>query len=492
MHLGIKNFIGGPTRTLFGDGTYSGNIIQGGNVLQPQTVNWPPDQNTGGSAGSTNDNSTRVDISWSFPAGETVTHLGIYGTGAAFTALLYIMRRNSAGNYTNVASITATVAATAGWQFFPLPTAFAVPADAYTYHVGSYSVSQVRYNNVATLQAGNSGGQFVVGSTGALTESSAVTHMVAARYEQRAVTNCIYITGAATVAPDVVTGASAYSASNIVLDGSTASLSPSTNSKGLIGFVRGSFRAVNGAKAHINKLGKAGGFGNLTALDLAPISIIRKLKPSIAAYVVQGKGALGAPSRSVSGNSTYKGVSGTAAGSMQTGGGGEGGTRASGSTARSTGNGGRGGPCCGGGGGGGNCASGGTVTPDYGVGGAGATDETHAGMGGAGDPRGESAGAVGTTALSDNGGGGLFMLFTPVCNIHPGCVVSADGGDGAGHSNGSGGGATGGGCVVIVTALGGYKNLGTVRASGGGIRAAYLGIGGPGGAGSVNIFEISA
>jgi len=35
MQLGIKNFIGGATGTLFGNGTYSQNIVQGGSVLQP-------------------------------------------------------------------------------------------------------------------------------------------------------------------------------------------------------------------------------------------------------------------------------------------------------------------------------------------------------------------------------------------------------------------------------------------------------------------------
>lgn len=89
------------------------------------------------------------------------------------------------------------------------------------------------------------------------------------------------------------------------------------------------------------------------------------------------------------------------------------------------------------------------------------------------------------------------MLFTPALLIDSGCIVSADGAMGGAGTNGNtlgGGGSAGGGIVCVVTKAGGLTNNGTLRANGGPIaQYAFQPIGeqgGPGGAGSVNIFTV--
>lgn len=304
--------------------------------------------------------------------------------------------------------------------------------------------------------------------------------------------DCVVVTGAATVAPDAGTGASVFTATNVAVDG--GSLAPSTNSKGLIGFVSGSVRCYNGGRIHIDKLGKAGNLGNLTVLDLVPASIKRKLKNSLASFVVLGEGAAGAPAGTPTASAAGPGYNGSAATAMQTGGGASGQVQSTGASGTAFNPGGKGGPCCGGAGSGGEYW--GDSVPSYrgpagaygGPGGAGGHPSY--GASGPGDPPG-TGGALQATGA----GGGLLMLFTPLLSLASGCIVSADG---AGGTTNTGtwplnSGGAGGGCVVAVTSPGGYINNGTVRANGGvGTPNSYGATMKPGngGAGSVNIFTV--
>lgn len=291
--------------------------------------------------------------------------------------------------------------------------------------------------------------------------------------------NTVTITGAATVAPDATTGAAVVVCDTLTLDGASASLSPSTNCKGLIIFAKTKIELKNGAKLNIDKKGKAGNFGNLTVLDLVPQALKSRLKPTLASFVVLGEGAAGCVA-SNGGNLT--GLTGATASAMQTGGGGGGGR------CGVTGAGGKGGPCCGGAGSGGSNGTTLDAGPYGGPGSAGAGGYQEAG--GAGDPVGAGANGAGS---GKGPGGGLLMLFTPALSIASGCVVSADGAGGGDSGYGRGGGGAGGGCVALLTSSGGYANSGTVRANGGAGGAGASGApGGPGGAGSVNTYTLAA
>lgn len=307
------------------------------------------------------------------------------------------------------------------------------------------------------------------------------------------------VTGSATLDIDTITEAAVLMCKKLIVDGGT--LTVSANCKGLIVFSSVSVELKNGGKINIDKLGKAGNFGNLTAYDLAPAAIQRKLKRSaIGQYVVFGEGAAGGAAIGAT-EGLVHGRTGSAATSMQTGGGGTGARWNNGSTV-TVGAGGKGGPCCGG------AASGGTggtignaysavAAGPYGATGSdGRTNEgaTYATGGGAGDPVGRTLyadTAVDTTNVATGAGGGLLMLFSPSVSVASGCIVSADGGVGGGAPGGTAGGSAGGGCVCIVTNTGGYSNTGTVRASGGASKSVTYGNGGAGGAGSVNIFSVS-
>lgn len=293
---------------------------------------------------------------------------------------------------------------------------------------------------------------------------------------------CIVITGAATVAPDPITGAAAFMCHNLVLDGAAASLSASTNCKGLLGFVDGLVALRDGANLHMNKLGKAGAFGDLSPDLLLPASFASRVATkSLAAYVVKGRGAEGGAT--IAGS--YTSNPGHAAGPMQTGGGGTGMTWGGGTSGK----GGCGGPCCGG------AASGGgnnVVSPPAGdFGGPGGPGSTGS-SGGAGDP----PGMPGETGYSygEGPGGGLIALFAGALTVETGGIISTDGAAG-GAANGCPGGGAGGGCIIVVTRPDGYTNHGTLRAAGGLSGAVYGSTNpsraGTGGAGSVNIFELT-
>lgn len=288
----------------------------------------------------------------------------------------------------------------------------------------------------------------------------------------------VTVTAAATVAPDAVTGASVVMCGWLIVDGASAAVTPSTNSKGLFIFARYGIIVRNGGKINHNNLGKAGNFGNVAVWDLIPESLKIKLKQSgFDAYVVAGEGAAG--------GATGSPPSAAGAGAaMQTGGGGAGGGWNGGAVSAS---GGKGGPFCGGAGGACNTTDAlGKAGPYGGPGGNSIANAAR----GPGDPGGSSGGGDGgTLPIPPGAGGGLLMVFTPSLSVASGCVVSSDGATGgAGTAYGSGG--CGGGIVVITTLAGGYSNAGTVRANGGGITtASYNGF--VGGAGSVNTFTVS-
>lgn len=308
------------------------------------------------------------------------------------------------------------------------------------------------------------------------------------------------VTGAATVVPDAETGASVVTCGWLIVDGASASLAPSTNSKGLVVFARYGIIVRNSGRIHIDKLGKAGNFGNLTAWDLVPAALQAKLSQSgLAAYTILGEGAAGGSGgNNAQSTASNAGAGGTATALKTGGGGGGGGGNNTAGYPGAGGAGGKGGPCCGGAGGGGSGGpqgtSGYTGYPAGDYGGPGGNGRESTGSwnsgGGAGDP----VGVGSNTGQNGQGaGGGLLMLFAPSITISSGCVISADGANGGTATGACAGGAGGGGCVVLVTKTGGYSNAGTVRANGGvggtGYNTWYNG--GAGGAGSVNTFTVS-
>ncbi|OIO05797.1 MAG: hypothetical protein AUJ49_00840 [Desulfovibrionaceae bacterium CG1_02_65_16] len=296
---------------------------------------------------------------------------------------------------------------------------------------------------------------------------------------------CIVITNTATVVPDAYTGAAVWMAHNVALIGASASLSAAANCKGMLGFVSGLTALREGAHLHMDKLGKAGAFGDLSPDMLLPARLRRRIScGQLKSYRVKGEGAEGGAG--VYDNSIYgsHGRTPAPAGPMQTGGGG------SGACSHGTsGHAGKGGPCCGGAGSGGVDAATGPNAGDFGgPGGDGKSGNGYPVCGGGGDPVGVGAGNSTYARPGQGAGGGLLGLFTRHIDIAASCVVSADGAAGGAIAGTTAcGGSTGGGCVFIVTIPGGYTIRGTVRAAGG-----TTGASAPGGVGSVNIFELAA
>ncbi|MDO9082778.1 MAG: hypothetical protein Q7U56_05800, partial [Humidesulfovibrio sp.] len=471
--------------SLFGDGSYSGNVIQGGSVLQPQaSFEWK----LSGMFGTTQSHVLATYYAsglWDGIRSHTGCWISAWpGVDATAEAYLpgvvsiskYVLKSRGDNAYNRSAGAWRVEGLSAsGWVV--LDTRSGMTSADYGWYVDftgtlatpSVPVSKIRLVLTA-MQAGNDG-YFEVGEM----ELYATLQ------------NAVVVTGAATVAPDGTTGASVVMCDTLILDGASASLKPSINSKGLIVYAKTRIHLLNGAKLNIDRLGKAGDFGNLTAYDLTPAGLKGKLSATkLGAYTVLGEGAAGAAANT----SVGSGLSGTAAGAMRTGGGGSGVTELP--NPPPGGKGGKGGPCCGGAGGGGHSYQTteyvGIDAGDYGgPGGNGATGG-NGGSGGAGDPVGNGAAGA---ASGEGAGGGLLMLFTPSLSIASGCIVSADGAR-AGASGYYAGASAGGGCVCIVTLSGGYSNNGTVRASGGeavNLTPGYLG--GPGGVGSVNLFTVN-
>lgn len=484
--------------SLFGDGTYSGNIVQGGVTLQPQAnyvavsaTDIMPAFTAQSTSGWTIDSSS--DWQAAYPGWRVADNV-------VSSPNCWIANAN-----TGWLKFTApTPQAVAGYTIVNEPSEPARAPKNWTFegsNTGSFSgeqtvmdtrVGETGWNGTIRTYTCSAPGTFQYFRLNiTLNNGDALIRLLEVQlYGGCVVTNAIVITGAATVAPDSTTGASVVSCDTLVIDGASASLKPSTNSKGLIIYAKTGITLLNGAKLNIDKLGKAGNFGNLTAYDLAPLSIRRKLKKSaLGAYVVQGEGAAGAAA--VTGVSVT-GLTGAAAAAMQAGGGGSGCTNG-GSGATVSGAGGKGGSCCGGAGGG-ACVSNGLTAPAAGAYGGPGGDGVESGYaahgagGGAGDPVGAPANSGGTGL---GAGGGLLMLFSPSVAIASGCVVSSDGAGtelGTNTYKNTGAGA-GGGCVCIVTETGGYSNAGTVRAAGGVAPTGNM-TGGFGGAGSVNTFTV--
>jgi len=78
---------------------------------------------------------TLVDRSWTIPNGSTVTALWLYAT-SSMTVPLILLRRNSAGNYTEILT-QSIVHSGGGWQSVPVNVA--IPNDGLEYNVGVYT-----------------------------------------------------------------------------------------------------------------------------------------------------------------------------------------------------------------------------------------------------------------------------------------------------------------------------------------------------------------
>lgn len=275
-------------------------------------------------------------------------------------------------------------------------------------------------------------------------------------YNNTTYTNTIVITGAATITPDSTTLASCTMSTNtIILSG--GSLSASTHSKALELHSNGTI--INDGTIHMNSLGYAGNFGNVTPITMLPTYLLTRVNiAQLKTYIVSGEGATGALANSGTTSTAYTGA---IAGAMQTGGGGSGGTYLGYCYG-----GGKGGPCCGGAGSGGAAQTNGGAAGDYGgPGGNGySANSSIEGVGGAGMPVGTSN-PWGTVVTGC--GGGLIFIFAKTL-INNG-IISANGANSRSSDYGRtcNGGAAGGGCIVIVTNTGKYTNNGTVQASGG-------------------------
>ncbi len=319
-------------------------------------------------------------------------------------------------------------------------------------------------------------------------------------------TNCIVVTGAATIAPAPDTGACFLTGHTLIVDGAEASLKPSAHAKGFFIHLTGDRIVVNGGVLHCDQLGKGGAVAGVQSpADLLPDWLLGKINSAQlagASYQVKNPGAVGGASAAPAFAGTVGGT-GAAGIGLQTGGGGGGGQGLN-DTAHPSGAGGPGTPFCGGAGGGGNSShyAGGSQAGSgdaNGGGGAGGTNLSGNGVpggGGSGDPAGAPGSPYGGYVAQYGGGvGGLLMSFVKGnIVIGPGSRVSADGGAG-GDGSGGGGGGGGGGCVADFH-RGTRTNNGTFRANGGvgGVSTipspGTSHAGGPGGAGGVVAMQI--
>jgi len=463
--------------SLFGNGVYTQNVQEALNAYVSQTYYTTVSRSTG----------VNVYDSMLLVSGSVVTHLNIY-ENTAKTYVVYLVKRTAAGAFTCIKKVSITTATQGfAWQLVALPTPFEVPNDGGSYYLGiqipggSWNVvsgSTPGYTITAAFEEGTS----VSGITPVPVMNPLVIGWVGykvlqpqATYTLEGVgtlTNALVVTGVATVIPDDTTGAAVVQCENIVVTGASASLSPTTNCKGFVLLASKGAYAANGGKIHIDKLGKAGNFGDLTPYDLLPAACQSKVsRGKMSAYVIKGEGAEGAARKTVTAIHAG-GNPGNPATTMQSGGGGGGGLGASGTV--TVGAGGKGGPCCGGAGSGGLDGEGSGTNADAGPYGGPGSDgvwlsRTRAMGGGGGDPIGASTGGA---ENAEGAGGGLLAIFTPTFVCASTSKVSSAGAHG-GNSNASGagdgkpGGGTGGGVVLIVTRPGGYTNLGTVAAPGG-------------------------
>lgn len=112
--------------SLFGDGSYSGNII--GPPANARTA----DSNSG--RGSASD--FVIDLDLAIAAGTVVSGLWLWEWSSASSIVMGIMRRDATGSFTCVRRVAITPTASNAWQYTALASAFVVPSDGCLYCLG--------------------------------------------------------------------------------------------------------------------------------------------------------------------------------------------------------------------------------------------------------------------------------------------------------------------------------------------------------------------
>lgn len=472
----------GSKKYMFGDGTYSQNIIQGGSVLQPQ-----------------NGYQAQVDRILGTNIG---TLIGYGGLAAAFDG-------NTSQAIAAVATITGSGAQYCGKDYgagnAKIITGFRVygstdqgfcdsGAGTIT-HTLQGSNDNSNWTDIGAVTAANATGSPVVSKFDCVNttayryvrmrHSGGTTNSCYAEvqfFEQVIPVNvqCIVVTGAATVAPDSLLNVAYCQGDALVVDGASASLTASTACKGLFALFKSGIYFINSAGASMTAKGVAGQvLSDPSLLDLVPTQYAKKLKRAFWDSIKLQKDGAAGTGRQTTVN--VPGKPGNAGGAWQTGSGGSG-------AVANSGQGGAGsmGTCFSGGAGGGadvNTSGSGDGALYGGQGGYAVYANSTAG---AGNPAG--TGGQGSTGV---GTGGLLILAASTISIASSCIVQADGVQNTPQAVHTSGGSTGGGIVGIIYGDG-YTNNGTVRANGGAAGTSGSGssyYGGAGGAGSVNIAQ---
>lgn len=272
---------------MFGDGVYSGNIIQGGSALLEQLGYSAKTEWAWTSAGCYNPQSIIFgELNYPLPAGKKVTKLGAVSQNAG-TMTFYIFKR--VGNtlycvkkwdYAHVGGLVYVDTEVPGGGFV-------VPDDGYNYVVGAAS----RYSTYMMMSNGYSTGRFAVSGDvaegGSIAISPTGESALVFRYyvehldgSQR----CVVITGAATIAPEASTRGGGALCQHLIIDG--GSLTLSAQADGLSLACGGSLQLLGGGKIHVD--GKAlGGLVDTDARRVIAPPLRNKLSPSHVQYAQQ-------------------------------------------------------------------------------------------------------------------------------------------------------------------------------------------------------------
>lgn len=472
----------GALGSLFGDGTYSQNIIQGGSVLQPQEsyVGYLSNIATTGTASASSyysasylpayaiDGDTTQSGGWqsatvcpqwlrvTLPAAKAVGKYNIIlSNSAAFAPSTWELQgsNDDGATWTTLDTRSGQTFSNGVMNYYTIPTA----------NVGAYK----DYRLYITVGGSNPAYPY-------LTELQLIEAVVA--------TNAIVVTGAATVAPDAVTNCAFAQGSTLVLDGATAAINPSTYCRGLfLAFDRVVF--LNGAKASMTGLGFPGQVtGEISLYDLIPSAYQRKFKSTLKRYILSNDGAAGG--LGVAGGNGQTGANAVG----KTGGGGGGGCDNY-SPGAPGGDGSYGTCFCGGSAGGGGPSwadpdTAGDAAPYGGQGGVGGSGPTWKGGGGAGRPAGASGGS--DAAAGSLGAGGLLVILARSLEGSTGTVENK--GMAGGRSNTTGyagpGGGSGGGLTYLLTNTDTFAGTvtcaGGLRGASGATRSSLAGDGGVG------------
>lgn len=143
MHLGIKNFGCGAKKYLFGDGSYSGNIVA------PDAFLYSASSYAAYTAG------IFIDPANVLRAGRRITKLWCV-VAPGDTRSLYIVRKDSTSGYTVVATTGQFTGNTTGWQGIALATPFDVPL-AGEYYIAHWHTGNAYYTSGAAVYGGNPG-----------------------------------------------------------------------------------------------------------------------------------------------------------------------------------------------------------------------------------------------------------------------------------------------------------------------------------------------